>query len=72
MFDGDYPPGVTGKMIDDYFEGNSKECCGTCIHYDFKREACTLTWNNMDPDYYNPNTDDRDEDDYCDEYEPED
>lgn len=67
MFDGDYPPGVTGEMIDNL---EVKRCCGTCIHFDFNKEACTLSWNNLDPDYYNPNTDDRDEDDCCDEYEP--
>lgn len=68
MFEGAYPPGVTGKMIDDL---ENECCCGNCIHYDFKREACTLAWNNLDPDYYNPNTDDRHEDDYCDEWEEE-
>lgn len=71
MFEGAYPPGVTGKMIDDYFEGLDSQCCGNCIHYDFRYEACTLTWDNLNSDYYNPNTDDRAEDDYCDEWEEE-
>ena len=66
MFDGAYPPGVTGKDIDAL---EKPRCCGTCINYDFRREACMLTWNNLDPDYYNPNTDDRFEYDSCDEWE---
>lgn len=70
MFDGSYPTGVTGKMIDD-LEGRNIQCCGNCIHYDFRREACTLTWNNLDSDYYCSETDDRAEDDYCDEWEEE-
>ena len=68
MFEGAYPPGVTGAMIDKL---ENKPCCGNCMHYDFRYEACTLTWNNLDSDYYNPNTDDRAEDDCCDEWEEE-
>lgn len=67
MFDGAYPPGVTGKMIDDL---ENKRCCGNCINYSDRKEACMLEWNNLDPAYYNP-THDRSEDDYCDEWEGE-
>lgn len=67
MFDGACPPGVTGKMIDDYFEGLDSQCCGNCLHYD--GQYCTRMWNNMDKDYCNPDTDEHDEDYYCDDWE---
>ena len=38
--------------------------CWNCWNYDWKREACTLNWNNMDESYYNPDTDKHDPD-YC-------
>lgn len=69
MFDGAYPPGVTGKMIDDYFEGLDGECCGNCSH--FNGTYCTKEWNNMDSDYCIPDRDEHDEDDYCDDWEEE-
>lgn len=43
--------------------------CWNCLNYDYRYEACTLNWNNMDESYYNPDTDDRDPDDCCSEHE---
>lgn len=43
--------------------------CENCIEYDHLRSACTLEWNNLDPDYYIPGRDYRDENDSCDSYE---
>lgn len=43
--------------------------CWNCTNFDWKHEACTLRWNNMDEDYYNPDIDDRDLMDYCDDHE---
>ena len=67
MFDGAYPPGVTGKMIDDYFEGLDSMCCGNCSYYD--GTYCMKEWNNMDRDYCVPDRDEKDEDDYCKDWE---
>ena len=64
MFEGCYPPGVTGKMIDDL---EVKECCYTCCHYN--GTYCCREWNNLDPDYCIPERDERKPDDYCDNYE---
>ena len=44
-----------------------KNCCGNCIHYDGR--YCTAMWNNLDPDYCNPSTDEREPDEYCDMWE---
>lgn len=43
--------------------------CWNCMHFDYKREACTLGWNNLDESYYNPDTDDRELTDYCEDHE---
>ena len=43
--------------------------CWNCLHFDWRHEACTINWNNMDEDYYNPNTDDRELTDYCEYHE---
>ena len=43
--------------------------CWNCMNFDWKHEACTLNWNNMDEFYYNPDTDDRELTDYCGEWE---
>lgn len=43
--------------------------CWNCMNFDWKHEACTLNWNNLDESYYNPNCDDRELTDYCDEHE---
>lgn len=66
MFEGSYPPGVTGKMIDHY-AGEDYVCrCENCFHYD--GGYCTKDWNNMDDDYMIPERDEKDPDDYCDDY----
>ena len=39
--------------------------CWNCFNFDWKREACTAGWNNMDESYYNPDTDDRELTDWC-------
>lgn len=44
-------------------------CCDTCREYDGDR--CTKFWNNLDPAYYIPDRDDKDPDDYCEDWEEE-
>ena len=39
--------------------------CWNCWNFDWKREACTAGWNNLDESYYNPDTDDRELTDWC-------
>jgi len=66
--DGSYPPGVSGWMIDDYFEGLDNEpCCDNCREYDGDR--CMKHWNNLDPAYYIPERDDKEPCDYCEDWE---
>ena len=43
--------------------------CWNCRNFNWKHEACTLNWNNMDESYYNPDCDDRDLTDYCDDHD---
>lgn len=43
--------------------------CWNCSYYDGDR--CMAHWNNADPDYYNPETDDKDPDDWCPDWEKE-
>ena len=43
--------------------------CWNCMNFDWKREACTLNWNNMDESYYNPDADDRKLTDHCEYHE---
>lgn len=43
--------------------------CWNCMNFDWKHEACTLNWNNLDESYYNPDTDDRDLTDCCEYHE---
>jgi len=70
MFDGAYPPGVTGDMIDRLEDGvDVEECCKNCIHYDASWCACTKEWNNMVPSYYVPDRDDVEEDGWCGDWE---
>ena len=57
MFEGSYPPGVTGEMIDHYFGLDNKRRCDNCRHYD--GECCT----------YRERFDSKDSDDYCDHYD---
>ena len=54
MFDGAYPPGVTGAMIDRL---DIPDCCGNCRLYD--GDHCMKEWNNFDRDYYLPERDDK-------------
>ena len=60
MFEGAYPPGVTGKMIDAL---DVRQCCGSCIYFD--GEYCMKEWNNLDRDYCIPEMDIRKESDCC-------
>ena len=70
MFDGAYPPGVTGEMIDRLEgRGEPEPACKHCIFFDFRYEACNREWNNLDESYYIPDRDDRDENDSCEHYE---
>jgi hypothetical protein len=43
--------------------------CWNCMNFDWKHEACTLNWNNMDESYYCPDTDDRELTDCCEYHE---
>ena len=43
--------------------------CWNCMNFDWKHEACTLNWNNLDESYYNPDCDDRKLTDFCDAWE---
>ena len=43
--------------------------CWNCLKYDPGKEACTIWWNNAEEEYYNPATDDREPEDYCEEHE---
>ena len=66
MFEGAYPPGVTGRMIDALENGR---CCGYCRYYN--GDCCMREWNNADEDYKVPERDERDPMDYCDDFESE-
>ena len=48
---------------------NPADGCWNCIHFDWKHEACSLNWNNLDESYYNPACDDRELTDYCEDHE---
>ena len=43
--------------------------CWNCMNFDWKHEACTVNWNNLDESYYNPDIDDRELTDYCENHE---
>ena len=43
--------------------------CWNCQNFDWRREACTTNWNNMDESYYNPDIDDRKPEDHCEYWE---
>ena len=63
------------RMYDKYGEPEPhkkpSDGCWNCMNFNWKHEACTLNWNNMDESYYNPDIDDR-ELTYCCEYHEED
>ena len=69
LFEGSYPPGVTGDMIpegmDDMFIPKPAcKYCKLCIG-----DYCTKYWNNLDESYCIPDRDEVDEFDCCDDYE---
>lgn len=43
--------------------------CWNCMNFDWKHEACTLNWNNLDESYYNRDCDNRELTDHCDDWE---
>ena len=43
--------------------------CWNCLNFDWKHEACTTNWNNLDESYYNPDIDDRELTDCCEYHE---
>ena len=51
------------------FDDPPRDGCWNCIHFDWKHEACSAGWNNLDDDYYNPHTDDRNYEDWCEQHE---
>ena len=51
------------------FDDPPADGCWNCLNYDYGKEACTLAWDNMDESYYNPDTDDKDPDDWCPEHD---
>ena len=52
------------------FNDPLRDGCWNCLNFDWKREACTAGWNNMDESYYNPDTDSRQLTDHCEYHEP--
>jgi len=52
------------------FTDPPEDGCWNCLNFDWKHEACTVNWNNMDESYYNPDTDDRELTDHCEYHEP--
>ena len=55
--------------LDERCKNEPENGCWNCMNFDWRREACTVNWNNMDESYYNPNTDDRNLTDYCENHE---
>ena len=43
--------------------------CWNCLLYDYKKEACTRDWNNLNESYYNQDLHDRKPDDFCEYWE---
>lgn len=66
LFEGSYPPGVTGKMIDYLDDGR---CCDNCRYYN--GDYCIREWNNADESYKLTERDARKPEDYCDYWESE-
>ena len=69
-----YLSAYEARMYDKYgepvpFDDPPSDGCWNCLNYDYRKEACTLTWNNLDESYYNPETDDKDPDDWCPEHD---
>jgi hypothetical protein len=51
------------------FTDPPEDGCWNCLNFDWKHEACTMNWNNLDESYYNPDCDDRKLTDYCEDHE---
>ena len=69
---GNYPPGFSGMMLEQYFEQlDNQPRCENCKHYNHKYGACSVLWNNLDESYYIPNRDDCEPDDHCARWEEE-
>ena len=51
------------------WQGDNPHGCWDCMNFDWKREACTIRWNNLDESYYNPDIDDRDLEEWCEHHE---
>lgn len=75
-FDGPHNPTVYSsraemKAVEDQipFDDPPRDGCWNCLNYNYDHEACTIGWNNMDEDYYNPASDDRNPTDYCEYHE---
>ena len=75
MFEGAYPPGVTGKMIDDYFHDRDLDrCCENCENY--FNGTCNLADRGLSAEEIDAMSDDeytelveRQPDDSCDDHE---
>ena len=57
------------SMVEDNLPPRIPNGCWNCINFDWKHEACTVNWNNLDESYYNPDTDNRELTDYCEYHE---
>ena len=61
------------RMHDKYGDPEPKEKpadgCWNCMNFDWRHEACTMNWHQLDEIYYNPNCVDRELTDYCDDWE---
>ena len=68
-----YLDAYEAKMYDKYGDPDEHKepdsGCWNCINFDWKHEACTLNWNNLDESYYNPDTDSRELTDHCESWE---
>ena len=60
----------SGEYIHDLEkQENPADGCWNCMNFDWKHEACTVNWNNLDESYYNPDCDDRELTDCCEYHE---
>lgn len=67
-----YQNAYEARMYDKHSEPAQKKPdngCWNCINFDWKHEACTIRWNNLDESYYNPDTDNRQLTDWCGDWE---
>ena len=75
-FDGPHNPTVYGSRAEMKaaeeplpFTDPPADGCWNCMNFDWRHEACTVNWNNLDESYYNPDCDDRELTDYCEDHE---